>query len=183
MSNSHSKDDVFWQILDSALRLECVKGHLRWKMTDLSRSSGVTRSLIYYYFGNSKANIVTEAVRIIGEEFFGLSEERLQLWREDRISESILKTRELILRAPYVIIFYLQQRQSGGPLRAELEKLEKRYLEKLAAKFPNASEEGRIAAFSALLGITALADVSSETTQKVVKLLISALSDKNSGFA
>lgn len=170
-----SKDETFWRILDSALRLECSKGHLRWKMTDLSRASGVTRSLIYYYFGNSKVNIVTEAIRILGEEFFGLSDERMKLWREGKIAESMIKSRELTQHAPYIVLFYLQQRQAGGALYEEIQKLEKRYMEKLAERFPRSTEEGRIATFSALLGITALADLSGETAQKIVQLLISAL--------
>jgi hypothetical protein len=120
-------------------------------------------------------SIVTEAIRILGEEFFGLSDERMQLWKDGKIAESMLKSRELAQHAPYIVIFYLQQRQAGGALYEEIQKLEKRYMEKLADRFPRATPEGRIATFSALLGITALADLTDETAQKIVRLLISAL--------
>lgn len=176
MGTPPTKDDLFWKILDAALQLECSKGHLRWKMTDLSRSSGVTRSLIYYYFGNSKIKIIQEAIRLMGEEFFGLSEERMELWRTGKFSESLQKTRELTRRTPHIVIFYLQQRRAGNSLSKEIDHLEQRYLEKLAKRFPNATRDRLVVSFSALLGIAALADVSDETIQGVVTILTNALS-------
>ena len=70
------KDEAFWKILNAAIELDYKKGHLKWTMTELSRRSGVTRSLIYYYFGRQKAAILKEAVKIVGEEFVGLNERR-----------------------------------------------------------------------------------------------------------
>jgi AcrR family transcriptional regulator len=175
MGTLPTKDDLFWQILDAALQLECTKGHLRWKMTDLSRTSGVTRSLIYYYFGNSKLKIIQEAIRLMGEEFFGLSEERMALWREGRSAESLQKTRDLVRRTPHIVIFYLQQRRAGNSLAQEIQRLEQRYLEKLRSRYPNAPQERLIASFYALLGVAALADVSDETLVGVINVLTNAL--------
>ncbi len=93
------------RILDAVVRLEVIKGHLRWKMADLSRLSGVQRTLIYYYFGKSKEAILNEAMKTIGDEFFGLSQERLEMWKQGRIKESILKSRESFKQAPHVPLF------------------------------------------------------------------------------
>ena len=49
-----SKDETFWSVLYSAIELDFKRGHLRGTMSELSRMSNVTRSLIYYYFGKSK---------------------------------------------------------------------------------------------------------------------------------
>jgi AcrR family transcriptional regulator len=174
--NPNNKDELFWRILNAALQLECTKGHMRWKMTDLSRNSGVTRSLIYYYFGNSKIKIVQEGIRQMGEEFFGLSEERMELWRAGKFGESLRRTRELVKHTPYIVVFYLQQRRAGTTLSKEIEALEERYLEKLSKRFPSAPRDNLVACFAALLGFAALADVSDATIESAVQILTKALS-------
>jgi len=55
-SNSLTKDDTFWKVLNTAIILDFNRGHLRWSMSELSRSSGITRSLIYYYFYKIREN-------------------------------------------------------------------------------------------------------------------------------
>src|ERR1700745_3649674 len=45
-----NKDKHYWNILDAVFRLEVTKGHLRWKISDVSRLAGVQRTLVYYYF-------------------------------------------------------------------------------------------------------------------------------------
>ena len=96
------KDENYLKILDAVVRLEVVKGHLRWKMSDLSRMSGVQRTLVYYYFGKSKEVILKEALKTIGDEFFGLSAERLTMWREGRMKESILRTPQKFPNSPHI---------------------------------------------------------------------------------
>lgn len=162
------KGELFRRILDAALRLDYVKGHLRWKMTDLARASGVTRSLIYYYFGNSKTALMKEAVRTLGEEFFGLSEERQALWREGRLTDSFHRTRELARGMPHIVIFYLSQRKPGSPLHSEISELERRYLEKLRAHFPGAPLSRVRATFALLFGLAAMGDIANEAWEEAV---------------
>lgn len=150
------KSKVFWKVLDAALKLESTKGHLRWKMTDLSRGSGITRSLIYYYFGRSRLDIVTVAIRVIGEELFNLSPEREELIRSGRTLEAMKLTRELFRKAPHIGPFYLSQRRPNATFYGEISRLEKRYLDSLALAHPGASPDRLGVLFSALVGVVML---------------------------
>lgn len=148
-----NKDDLFWKVLDAVIRLECTRGHLKWKMTDLSRMSGVTRTLIYYYFGKSKLELVKAAIRVIGGEFFGLDPARHSLWERKDFVQSILLTRELFKKAPYVGIFYLTQRQDGAVFQRDITDLERRYLKRLEKTFPRARTDQIHLLFATLLGL------------------------------
>ena len=170
-----TKDELFWKILDAALKLDIMKGHLRWKMTDLSRASGVTRSLIYYYFGHSKDSILQAAIDIMGQEFFGLSEARKELWTNGRFWESVQRTRTLVKTTPHISIFYLNQRQAGSPFSKEIAELEKRYLQKLAAHFPGTTPETLKAVFATLFGIVVMADLSDEALSRYLSALAKSL--------
>ena len=97
---SKEKDESYWIILSSAMDLDVKKGHLKWTMSDLSRKSKITRSLIYYYFGREKAEILEEAVKLIGHELAGLNEERLEMWKRGEFLDSLLAAREIIEKAP-----------------------------------------------------------------------------------
>lgn len=54
MTDQNSKEEVYFKICNAVLKLEVVKGNLAQKISDISKESGVTRSLIYYYFGKEK---------------------------------------------------------------------------------------------------------------------------------
>ena len=55
---------------------ELIKGHLKWSLSDISKHSGVTRSLIYYYMGKEKEQILEEAIRFMLELFFNTNLEK-----------------------------------------------------------------------------------------------------------
>ncbi|MCB0377735.1 MAG: TetR/AcrR family transcriptional regulator [Bdellovibrionales bacterium] len=148
-----SKDETYWKVLNCAIELEFKKGHLKWTMTDLSRKSKVTRSLIYYYFGRSKMSILEEAVKVIGEEFVGMSEKRLTFWREGAFEESLLEARKLYERMPYLCAFYLNYRQLPNDIGEALLKLEKAFLRKIANFAPKASKEEVNTIFAVYFGI------------------------------
>ena len=163
------KDERYWRVLDTVIRLEVVKGHLAWKTTDLSRLSGVKRPLIYYYFGKSKEEIVRTALKIIGDELFGLSRERLELWREGRVAESVLRSRELLRLAPHVSEFYFHWRHQRGEIGAHFVRLEKRYREKLMGTGRSAAETEAI--FAVFFGLVLSPGLSEETLRAVVSRL------------
>lgn len=163
------KDKNYWLVLDAVIRLEVNKGHLQWKLTEISRLSGVGRPLIYYYFGKSKEEIVQTALKIIGDEFFGLSEERLQLWREGRVEESIRRTRDLLQNAPHVSVFFFYWRYRQGEIADFLKNLEKRYREKLRLAFPEKTPVEIDAIFVILFGLILLPDVNPATISAMAK--------------
>ena len=56
------KTGKFFNVTRSVFHLESRDGHLKWKVTDLARSSGVSRQTIYTSFGNSKLEILKTAL-------------------------------------------------------------------------------------------------------------------------
>lgn len=164
-----TKDQNFWQILDAVFRLEVTKGHLRWKISDVSRLAGVQRTLVYYYFGKSKAGILKSAMAIIGDEFFGLSPERMRMWQSGQIRESILRTRELLAKAPHMREFFFHWRHQDSEVRDELIALERRYLNKLKNFLPQLSDVDSRALFSLIFGICNVPELSEAVLDRILK--------------
>lgn len=156
---ANNKDDNFWKILDSVFRLEVTKGHLRWKMSDVSRMAGVQRTLIYYYFGKSKVGILKSAMAIIGDEFFGLSPDRLRMWSRGQVRDSILRTRELVDKAPHMTQFFFHWRHQKSEIRDELLLVERRYQAKLKTYFPHLSDLDRRALAAVFFGLCNVPDL------------------------
>lgn len=163
------KDQNYWKVLDAVIRLEVTKGHLLWKVTELSRLSGVGRPLIYYYFGKSKEEIVQTALKIIGDEFFGLSEERIEMWKRKEIAESVLRTRELMSKAPYVSVFFFHWRHKDGEIADHLKALEQRYKAKLETLMPGKSAAEMDAIFAALFGLTLLPELQDGSVRALIQ--------------
>lgn len=163
------KDKNYWAVLEAVIKLEVSKGHLLWKVTELSRLSGVGRPLIYYYFGKSKKEIVQTALKIIGDEFFGLSEERILLWKEGRVVDSILKTRELIERAPYVSVFFFHWRHKDGEIADYLKSLENRYRQKISQVRPDFSKLEVDVFFTIAFGLSVFPELKPEVIGAILK--------------
>lgn len=151
---TEKRDEAFWKILNSALELDFKKGHLKWTMSDLSRKSGITRSLIYYHFGRSKLGILEEALRVIGEEFIGIGPERIAMWKKGEIAASVLRTREIYQNSPFLCQFYLNHRTRPTEVGESLRRLEQEYLKKLKAFFPTAKDADVRALFAVFFGVS-----------------------------
>ncbi len=147
------KDKTYRSILNAALELDFKKGHLKWTISLLARKSKVTRSLIYYYFGRSKIGIVKEAVKLIGEEFVGLSERRLQMWREGQFEATISEARKMFEKSPYILSFYTNYRDHKNEIGDALIAIENEFLKKIAQFMPKLSGPEIKAIFSLYFGI------------------------------
>jgi AcrR family transcriptional regulator len=170
------KDEIYWKILDSAVALDVRQGHQKWTMTQLSRSSGVSRTLIYYYFGRSKLGILDEAISIFGNVLTGLTAEHSALWDAGRIAESFIDTRKtLIERSPSVIPFYFLNRTKENEVGQAIRKKEKAYREKLSTRFPGLTAAQRDGVYALLFGIPFCGPVSEEAIRSAFGLLLSAL--------
>jgi len=165
------KDDVFWRILNTAIELDFAKGHLRWSMSELSRKSKVTRSLIYYYFGKSKESILQEGVKLIGEEFFGLTPSRLDLWKKGDIGASVLQTKRLIEKSPHITSFYLVHRQSQNGIGERIRSLETEYKKKIKKFFHEVSTPYQEVLFGLLMGMVITPNLSDESVNKAIQVI------------
>lgn len=162
------KDENYMKILDAVVRLEVLKGHLRWKMSDLSRISGVQRTLIYYYFGKSKESILNEALKTIGDEFFGLSAERIEMWKQGRMRESILKSRERFKQAPHVPQFFFHWRHQPSVVQDALVSLERRFREKVRRQFPDIQKNDEEAVYAVFFGLVLVPDLKEAVLDRVL---------------
>jgi AcrR family transcriptional regulator len=152
-AEKNKKDDIYWKVLNCALELEFKKGHLKWTMTELSRKSKITRSLIYYYFGRSKVDILQAAVSIIGEEFIGLSDQRMAMWRHGRFEEGLLEARQFYEKMPYLCAFYLNYRERPNEIGEALLKIEKAFHRKIQQIAPKANRAQINTIFAVYFGI------------------------------
>lgn len=175
-------DQTFWSILDAVLYLEIRKGHLKWTVSDLSRTSGITRSLIYYYFGKKKEEILSLALKMFGEEFFGLSNERAQEWKAGKIGDSIRNSRGLMQKAPHLGVFYLLWRQKESEVQKQIIELENRYLQKIKSSFPHLSDEKVRGLFAVFLGFVIapfIQDDDIEIPLSIARSIIGDVSSEN----
>lgn len=167
------KDETFWAVLNAAIQLEFVRGHQRWSMSELSRTSKVTRSLIYYYFGKSKGGILLEAVKIIGEEFFGLTASRLELWKNGEIADSVIQSRRLLEKSPHMGSFYMVHREAETEIGEALRTLEKEYKQKLKKFFGGVQDSYRDALFGLLMGLVLTPRLSDDAVKSAVRVVAS----------
>lgn len=163
-----TKDETYWRVLNCAVELEMTKGHLKWTMTELSRKSKVTRSLVYYYFGRSKIEIIEAAVSIIGEEFAGLSEKRMKMWEEGRFEESLIEAREFHDKAPHLCAYYITFRDKKNDVGKSLIKLENTFRRKLKKFMPRATDEQANTIFAVYFGMVYAPNVS----EKEIKIFM-----------
>lgn len=166
-----SKEEIFWIVFDSVLKLDVVMGHYAWTISSLSRSSKISRPLIYYYFGNSKENILKTAVKFLGEEYFGLSEERLCLWEQRNILESILRSRRLCQRSPHALYFYFNRRNLNSEIGEQLRSYEQKHREKLIDYFPKKNQAHIEALSAVLLGLVVAPSLSDEALKTSLRVI------------
>ena len=136
MDKSKSKEDYIENIMEAVIELEMTKGHLKWRMSDLSRLSGVTRSLLYYYFGKNKKNIFKESVNFYIGQFLDFRLERAERIRKGEIVELISVARTKLRKNPYVLQFYAKHRLEETEVSVLFEKAEKNYFESLRETLP-----------------------------------------------
>jgi AcrR family transcriptional regulator len=169
--SSKSRDATFWKVLNAALELDFRRGHTKWTMSELSRKSGITRSLIYYHFGRSKMGILEQAVGVIGEEIVGITPERLELWKNGDWLASVRVARAVSEQAPYLANFYLMHRERPTELGASIRKVESGYFKKLETFFPQMGQPALRAIFALFFGLTFAPHVTDEAIQVAISAL------------
>ncbi len=165
------KDEAYWNILSSAMELDFKKGHLKWTISDLSRKSKITRSLIYYYFGRSKIGLLSESVRLIGEEVIGLTPERKAMWERGEFLESLKASRSVIDRAPYIASFYLQHRSRDSEVGESLRKMESSFKRKLKNFYSHLDKTRINTIFSLYWGACFTPDLEEENLVQIIECL------------
>ena len=135
------KDQVRARVLQAVIAAEVSKGSLKWKVSDIARFTKVSRPLIYYHFGKTKKDILAECLNVVAEDYYGLSSERSDSLLPETILESLLRTRDMFLKNPSLVVFYQRARMQDSAAGRQLIDIEKRYQAKLKKSFPRMSED------------------------------------------
>lgn len=156
-------------ILNLVLMSEVTKGHLKWKVADLSRKLNISRSLIYYHFGKSKEAILESCYDMIAEEFYGLSLNKapLRFLDVDIFANSLLKTQSIYLQNPAIVVFFHRWRIKPSEIQTQILKIENKFRAQLQAVFPELSST-EIAALHTLMHGVVTAPFASPDTVKLV---------------
>lgn len=114
------------------LKQDLLQGHLKWKVTEISKSTRIARSLIYEFLGKNKKSILLSALECAMQEIYGLSQERMALRQNEDSMAGILRSRRLVMEAPELLSFYFKYRDRQNEVGKMIQSYEKKYLQLVA---------------------------------------------------
>lgn len=158
-------------ILEAVIELEMTKGHLKWKMSDLSRKSGITRSLLYYYFGKDRKHLFKQAVDYYVGVFLDFRLERAEKIRRGEIVELISIARSRLKNKPYFLQFYAKHRYDKTEVGNVLHAAEKKYFEHLKASLPARWHHVTRVLWALVFGLAIQPDITDEDLKAAEKIL------------
>ncbi len=142
------------EILNLVLTYEVDKGHLKWKVSDVSRKLKVSRSLIYYHFGKAKESILDSCYQIVAEEFYGLKKDMrpLRACSDEIMAQALRETQAIYLNNSAIVVFFHRWRFQPGDVQTRVLGIEKQFRAKLQATFPELSGEEVLALHTLMHG-------------------------------
>ncbi|KYG61206.1 TetR/AcrR family transcriptional regulator [Bdellovibrio bacteriovorus] len=132
---TQSKEDIYFAVCNAILKMEVAKGHLAWTLSDISRESGVTRSLIYYYFGKEKKTALEEAYKFVISNFWNMERTKTMGIR-DRLKQVLEDTKKM----PFLFVLYYLEKNKEGEIGKMIRDAESMLLQALKKEFPKLSE-------------------------------------------
>ncbi|WII71019.1 TetR/AcrR family transcriptional regulator [Bdellovibrio sp. 22V] len=132
---TQSKEEIYFAVCNAILKMEVAKGHLKWTLSDISRESGITRSLIYYYFGKEKKSVLEEAYKFVISQFFNIERTKTMGIRE-RLKQVLRDVKKM----PYLFVLYYLERNNDGEIGKMIKDAEKLLLKALKVEFPKLSD-------------------------------------------
>ena len=128
-------NDKYFRICDELLRLEVVRGHLNWSVSEVARASEVTRSLIYYYFGKSKEELLEEASRHMIHTIYGNSD-NAHLGVENRCKKVV----GFLRKNPNLFVYWYKNRGKDNSVGRLIEEKEERAFKVIKSYYPDLPE-------------------------------------------
>lgn len=165
------ENDKIFTLVNTILAFENQKGHLKWKVTEIARASKVSKSLVYYYLGSTKEQILESCIKIGAEEFYGLTPERAAMIQKEGIISSIMQSREIFLKNYAFSAFYIRWRLSPTPIGQRLRDYDERYQEKLKKLFPHLSDTERLALRAIFNGFVVAPELTEDTLKAALAWL------------
>ncbi len=159
-----NKNDIYFSICNSVLKLEFIKGHLNWKLSDVARDANVTRSLIYYYFGKEKEALLREACRFMLS--FIYTEEFME--SEDPY-QRFIDNREKIKKMPYLLIHFFMQRLLDTELGKEIRRAEEEHFARQIEKYPHNNIDDIHRIYAVQLGILYYQNFTDQEVESIMR--------------
>lgn len=170
-----SKEKVFRDVVAAAVALDLKWGHLKWPISQLARRSRVSRPMIYYYFGKSKAQILVEATKIFGGELAGFTDEKTGYWESGRIDLALADSRRLLGEIPGLSAWYFLMREGESEVGEAIRKIEAAHVVKIRKYLPNADESTARAIFALFFGVSFSPLADTKTPATAVRIVLSGL--------
>ena len=136
------KKNLYYQVI----KLEVTQGHLKWKISDLSKITLIPRPTIYYHFGKRKLDMVLAAAEFFGEFVSGTDKIRMKLYEEKKILTSFQLSREFFYEYPELLHFYWDHRNKDSLVKPVILKFENLFLDKLQYYFKVSREDASVLA-------------------------------------
>lgn len=159
------------KVLNNILNLEVSKGHLKWKVSDLSRKTGMSRPLIYYHLGKTKKAILEKCLEIIAEEVYGLNRSLPIKTGLHAFADELVATQKNIQAVPALTIFYLRCRSGNSPLQKRFVEIEQNFHRKILKHCPYLKADQAVAMHSLLFGIVSAPFTNEEGVRKALRLI------------
>lgn len=166
-STKPDKHETLLRLAHAVFALEVSKGHLAWKVTDLVRKSGCSRTLIYRYLGSSREEMLSSILDFFLTEFYGLSSKESEVV----FSEQVRIGRAFIQENPEAALFYIRWRTKESKLSGTFAKVEKRFLTRLKKLFPDVSETDLIARHAVMHGLITAPFLSADQAAEIYRNL------------
>lgn len=148
-----SKYERLLSLTVQVLRLEMLRGHLRWKVTELSRGTRMSRSRIYELLGPNKPLMLENALKCLLEEIYGLSSERAAQREKLGPVGGITLSRQMVLENPELLIFYIRHRARPDEIGQMIRRYERKYTDLLAQQTGLRNEDDLLFVRAAAHGI------------------------------
>lgn len=158
-------------ILNVVFALENKKGHLKWSVSELGRSTGVSRSLVYYHLGKNKKEILEHCIEVVAAEFYGLNPIREEMVRRGDLEGSLMYTRKMFTETPEFSLFYIRWRMTNTEVGAKLKDIDDRYQKKIRSLFPHLNKVEGMALQAILQGIVTAPELSEDSLKTALQWL------------
>ncbi len=162
-----SKSDKIFHIASCVLALEVSKGHLGWTVSGLVKKSGLSRTLVYRYFGGSKLAILENSVDRFVEIFYGLhhQEQPQPFWT------SVKAARKHIQKFPEAAVFYQKCRSLDSALKNRFIIVERKFQKKLKRQLSLKTDAEVLVVHSIIHGLVTAPFLDIEDVQAIIQYL------------
>jgi hypothetical protein len=167
-----SKNEEYLKLMSTAIELDMAKGHLKWSVSELSRSTGFGRPLIYYYFGKNKEDILLESVNLFGKN---LANANISNIKENALKEfitSFTESRLMLSKYPIIRTFYLMNREKENAVGKKIRELETTYHVVLKSFFSHLSPSDIDIIRTTLLGLSYHPSLTKQHIENTLHFLI-----------